>query len=75
MERYLIFIKENLRMLSKGSAKHDGLITYLLCELKKSPITFFHEFIHQKHVAFQGGALSNFTITSLIAKIKLNFTS
>jgi hypothetical protein len=66
MERYLIFINEKLRMLSEGSAEHDGLITYLLCELKKSPITFFQEFIHQKHVALQEGALTNITITSLI---------
>jgi hypothetical protein len=41
----MIFIEDNICMLSEDSVKDNGLITCLLHELKKSPITFFQEFI------------------------------
>jgi hypothetical protein len=58
IDSYLVFIKDNLHMISSYSATqtdHRGVITYIPCQLKLTNIPLFCSFIRNYHVEFQEG--------------------
>jgi hypothetical protein len=71
--QYLIYIKENLWMMSstnQDDAIHNGLITYILRQLKLSNICLFQDCIRKLHVSFQEARLPNLTVNNLILQIE-----
>jgi hypothetical protein len=71
--KYIIFIKDNLRMItspSSPSSIHNGLITYILRQLKESPIYIFQRYIRELHIDFQEAKLGNITVATLLINIE-----
>jgi len=73
VERYLIFIKNNLQMIhSKSTAakKHNGLITYILHQLKLSTNPMFLCFIQDLHIQYQEAKLLKLTPMQLVLDVE-----
>jgi len=71
--KYIITIKNYLKMitpLSGSTSAENGLLTYILRQLKLCNAHLFQEYIHTLHVAFQEGKHSNMTPTSLLSKVE-----
>jgi hypothetical protein len=70
---YIIFLKDNLRMITNPTAptsEHNGLITYILRQLKDSTIYMFQKYIGELHVDYQEAKLGNITVTKLLLQIE-----
>jgi hypothetical protein len=77
IERYLIFIKNNLCMIiakPTSGKKCNGLITYILRQLKGTNNPIFLHFIQDLHVQYQEGQLPKLNPMQLV-KTKSNATS
>jgi hypothetical protein len=73
VEDYIIFIKDNIHMLSSdasNSNEHRGLITYLLRQLKQSSVPLFSDYIRKFHVAFQEGKHKDLSLTELLLSVE-----
>jgi hypothetical protein len=71
VSKYLIFIKDNLRMITTSTTtEHNGLITYIFCQLKSSSVPLFQDYIRKQHVKFQEAKLPNITVSSLITTVE-----
>jgi len=71
--KYIITIKNQLRMitpLSGSTSAENGLLTYILCQLKLCNVHLFQEYIRTLHVAFQEGKHPNMTPTSLLSEVE-----
>jgi hypothetical protein len=71
--KYIIFIKDNLRMInSPGSSNsmHNGLIAYILRQLKESHIYMFQRYVRELHIDFQEAKLSSITVDKLLLNIE-----
>jgi hypothetical protein len=71
--KYIIYVKDNLRMITNtdsSTSEHNGLITYILRQLKDSSIQMFQRYIRDLHVDFQEGKLKNKTITNMLLDIE-----
>jgi hypothetical protein len=73
IEKYLIFIKNNLRMITTKSSsgdQHMGLITYILRQLKQTQNQIFLRYIQDLHVQYQEAKLPGYTPTKLIQDVE-----
>jgi hypothetical protein len=71
VNKYIIFIKDNLKMISTTTTpEHNGLITYILRQLKLSPIPLFQDFIRKLHIEFQEGKHPLLTPTLLLKDVE-----
>jgi len=73
VEKYLFYIKDNLRMLldyTTATTKDNGLISYMFRHLKKCSSTFFQDFIRTQHVEFQEGKQPDLMLTKFIANME-----
>lgn len=71
--KYIIHIKDNLKMItttSTSNPEHNGLITYILRQLKLSPVRLFHDYVRKLHVEYQEGKHPNMTPHSLLTIIE-----
>jgi len=60
IEKYLIFVKQNLRMIMSQTMKmtwYNGLMTYVFCQLKTTQNKIFLPYIQDLHVSYQEGTL------------------
>jgi len=65
IEHYLIFLKNNLRMIMVKPAdgkKFRGLITYILGQLKRTTNSIFLRFVQDLHVQYQEGNFPSITL-------------
>jgi hypothetical protein len=72
VERYLIYIQNNLRMINNttDSTQHNGLVTYILHQLKQASNPLFLRYIQDLHIQYQEAKLVNFTTQKLIQTIE-----
>ena len=73
VEKYLIFIKNHLRMITSKSTstkRFNGLITYILRQLKTTQNQIFLRYIQDLHVAYQEGQLPKYTPLKLISDVE-----
>jgi hypothetical protein len=73
IEKYLIYIKNNLCMITSSSAtkqNHSGLITYILHQLKQTTIAAFLHYIQDLHIEYQEGELPKYTPLKLIQDVE-----
>jgi hypothetical protein len=73
IEKYLIYIKNNLHMITSSSAtkrNHSGLITYILCQLKQTAIAAFLCYIQDLHKEYQEGKLPKYIPLKLIQDVE-----
>jgi hypothetical protein len=69
VEKYLLYIKNNLKMITSMSSKHkqhNGLLTYILRQLCQSKNTIFQRYIQDMHIDYQEGKLPKYTPFKLI---------
>jgi hypothetical protein len=69
VEKYLLYIKNNLKMITPMSSKHkqhNGLLTYILRQLCQSKNTIFQRYIQDMHIDYQEGKLPKYTPFKLI---------
>jgi hypothetical protein len=69
MEKYLLFIKNHLRMITPKTAslkQYKGLITYILCQLKLTNNPIFLRYVQDIHISYQEGKLRKYTPMNLI---------
>ncbi len=52
------------------STAHNGLITYILCQLKDSHVDMFQKYIRDLHVGFQEATLGGITVHKLLLQIE-----
>jgi len=75
VSNYIIGIKNHLKMitpLSGTTEGENGLLTYILHQLKACPIPMFQEYIRKIHVSFQEGKHPDMTPMTLLADVKDN---
>jgi hypothetical protein len=73
IEKYLIFIKNHLRMITtkhSSAQQHRGLITYILRQLKTTPNQIFLRYVQDLHVSYQEGKLPKYTPSTLITDVE-----
>jgi hypothetical protein len=74
VNKYIIFIKDNLKMImprsTKPTSELNGLITYILQQLKLSPVRLFQDHVRELHVEFQEGKHPNMTPQALLPDIE-----
>jgi hypothetical protein len=73
IEKYLIFIKNHLRMITtkhSSDQQHCGLITYILQQLKTTPNQIFLRYVQDLHVSYQEGKLPKYTPSTLITDVE-----
>ncbi len=58
----------------QNNVDQNGLITYILCQLKLSNISLFQDYIRKLHVSFQDAKHLNLTISSLLLSIEDKIT-
>jgi hypothetical protein len=56
--------------LSGSTSAENGLLTYILCQLKLCNVHLFQEYICTLHIAFQEGKHRNMTPTSLLSEVE-----
>ncbi len=54
----------------QSNVDQNGLLTYILCQLKLSNISLFQDYIRKLHVSFQDAKHLNLTISSLLLSIE-----
>jgi hypothetical protein len=73
VDQYIIVIKNHLKMitpLNDTAHNENGLITYILCQLKMCLVPLFQDYIRKLHVAFQEGEHSDLMPTSLLTTVE-----
>jgi hypothetical protein len=73
VEKYLVYIKNNLRMITSSSPSkrtHNGLITYILRQLKHHTNAPFLRYIQDLHIDYQEGKLPKYTPLKLIQAVE-----
>jgi hypothetical protein len=73
IKKYLIFVKHNLRMIMSPSTKttrYNGLITYILRQIKTTQNKIFLRYIQDLHVSYQEGTLPKYTPWKLILDVE-----
>jgi hypothetical protein len=73
VDQYIIAMKNHLKMitpLNDTAHNENGLITYILCQLKMCSVPLFQDYIRKLHVAFQEGDHSDLTPTSLLTTVE-----
>ncbi len=73
IEKYLIFIKNNLRLIttqSSPSEQHIGLITYSLHQLKQTKNQIFLRYVQDLHVKYQEAKLPGYTPAKLLLDVE-----
>jgi hypothetical protein len=68
VEKYLIYIKNNLKMITTlhKTKQHTGLITYILCQLHHTKNPIFLHYIQDLHIDYQEGKLPKYSPVKLI---------
>jgi hypothetical protein len=69
IEKYLLYIKNNLKMITSTGSKHkqhNGLLTYILHQLHQTKNTIFQRYIQDMHIDYQEGKLPKYTPFKLI---------
>ena len=56
--------------LSGNNSTENGLLTYILCQLKQCSVHLFQEYIKTLHVAFQEGKHLTMTPTTLLSNVE-----
>jgi len=73
IEEYLIFIKNQLHIItakSRTTTHFNGLITYMLHQLKTTSNQIFLRYIQDLHVSYQEGTLPRYTPWKLILDVE-----
>jgi hypothetical protein len=73
VEKNLIYIKNHLRMITSKTASlkiHQGLITYILRQLKQTSNQIFLQYIQDLHVSYQEGKLPEYDPMKLILDVE-----
>jgi hypothetical protein len=73
IEKYLVYVKNNLRMITSPTTSkrsHNGLITYILRQLKFTTNAPFLRYIQDLHVDYQEGKLPKCTPLKLIQAVE-----
>jgi len=73
IEKYLIHVKNHLRMITSKSSSlktHRGLITYILRQLKQTTNQIFLRFVQDLHVSYQEGKLPKYNPLKLILDVE-----
>jgi hypothetical protein len=73
IEKYLIYIKNNLLMITTKSGtnkQQQGLITYILHQLKTTTNPRFLRYVQDLHVQYQEAKLPEYTPTKLICDVE-----
>ncbi len=73
IKKYLIFVKHNLRMImspSTKSTRYNGLITYILRQIKTTQNKIFLRYIQDLHVSYQEGTLPKYKPWKLILDVE-----
>ncbi len=53
-----------------SSTAHNGLITYILRQLKECNVKMFQDHVHELHVKFQEAKLPSLTVHALLIQLK-----
>jgi hypothetical protein len=73
VEKYIIYIKNNLRMITPTSTtaeQHSDLITYIMHQLKHTKNSTFQHYIQDVHIQYQEAKLPRYTPTKLLLDIE-----
>jgi hypothetical protein len=73
IEKYLIHIKNNLRMItpkSSTSEQHSGLITNILRQSKLTTNQILQRYIHDLHIQYQEAKMPQYNPTKLIQDVE-----
>jgi len=71
--KYIIYIKNNLKMITHASANTDdqkGLLTYIFGQLKLCSIPLFQNYACHLHIAYQEGKHTNLTSSTLLEEVE-----
>jgi len=74
ISKYIIGIKNRLWMITSptgfSQSSHGGLILYILCQLKTSPIPLFQDSIQKLHIKYQENTLKHDDPMTLLTDIE-----
>jgi len=73
VEKYLVSIKNYLRMITSQSTstkRYNGLITYILRQLKTTKNQIFVRYVQDLHISYQEGKLKKYTPWKLILDVE-----
>ena len=71
--KYIMYVKNHLKMItpvSGNNSTENGLLTYILRQLKQCSVHLFQEYIRTLHVAFQEGKHLTMTPTTLLSNVE-----